>query len=279
MVNAGDGSAGLGRLRTVFLSDIHLGYRGCQADFLLDFLKQVDTDQLVLVGDIIDLWSMRRRPYWPDSHQAVVRQILEIAAGGTRVVYVPGNHDEPLRDFCGQTISAIEICRDFIHETAAGERYLVLHGDDFDGAVHFSGFLKILGERIYDALMWLGRGVQRARRWLGFGHWSLAAWLKHQVPDARRYIERFEHAAAHAALRHGLDGVICGHIHRPEIRVVDGVRYCNDGDWVEHCSALIEDCHGTLSVITWTERLDVLKVGRALRSDDRTAVPALQSAA
>jgi UDP-2,3-diacylglucosamine pyrophosphatase LpxH len=279
MVDASGGRAGLGRLRTVFLSDIHLGYRGCQADFLLDFLERLDTEQLVLVGDIIDLWSMRRRPYWPDAHQAVIRKIMAIAASGTRVVYVPGNHDDPFRDFCGHEFAGITVCRDFIHETAAGERYLVLHGDDFDGAVQFSGFLKVLGERIYDALMWLGRGVQHVRRALGFGHWSLAAWLKHQVPDARRYIERFEHAAAHAALRHGLDGVICGHIHRPEIRVVDGIRYCNDGDWVEHCSALIENARGDLSIVVWTDRPAVVKSTPAARGPIDRVEPELESAA
>ena len=247
-------------LRTVFISDVHLGFRGCQAGYLLDFLNHLDTEQLVLVGDIVDLWSLKRSMYWPVAHQDVLRAILRIARCGTRVVYVPGNHDEGFRELCGGEIAGIEIRRDFIHEAADGKRYLVVHGDDFDGAVKFSGALKHFGERMYDVLLWAGRGIQAVRRRFGFGYWSLASWIKHQVPDARRYIERFEHAAAHAAVRHGLDGIICGHNHRPEIRSVDGIRYCNDGDWVEHCSALTEDRNGRLALIRWTERADVLQV-------------------
>jgi UDP-2,3-diacylglucosamine pyrophosphatase LpxH len=250
-------------LRTVFISDVHLGFRGCQAGYLLDFLNQLDTEQLVLVGDIVDLWSLKRSMYWPVAHQDVLKAILRIARSGTKVVYVPGNHDEGLRELCGGEIAGIDIRRDFIHETADGRRYLVLHGDDFDGAVKFSGALKHFGERMYDVLLWAGRGIQAVRRRFGFGYWSLASWIKHQVPDARRYIERFEHAAAHAALRHGLDGVICGHIHRPEIRSVDGIRYCNDGDWVEHCSALTEDRHGRLALIRWTERAEPLPIAES----------------
>jgi len=250
----------LPRLRTAFVSDVHLGFRGCQAEYLLDFLKHLDAEHLVLVGDIVDLWSLKRSVYWPVSHQEVLRAILKLARSGTKVTYVPGNHDEGFRELCGAEVAGITIRRDFIHVAADGRRYLVLHGDDFDNAVKFSGLLKHFGERIYDVLLWAGRGVQAVRRRFGFGHWSLASWIKYQVPDARLYIERFEHAAAHAAARHGLDGVICGHIHRPGIRMVDGIRYCNDGDWVEHCSALVEDRNGRLSLLRWTERADVLGV-------------------
>jgi len=264
-------------LRSVFISDVHLGFRGCQADYLLDFLTQLDTEQLVLVGDIVDLWSLKRSMYWPVAHQDVLRAILKLARSGTKVVYVPGNHDEGFRELCGGEIAGIEIRRDFIHEAADGKRYLVLHGDDFDGAVKFSGALKHFGERMYDVLLWAGRGIQAVRRRFGFGYWSLASWIKHQLPDAMRYIERFEHAAAHAARRHGLDGVICGHIHRPEIRAVDGIRYCNDGDWVEHCSALTEDRNGRLALIRWTERADVLRVAETDAA--AAAVAAFETAA
>ena len=242
------------RLRTVFISDLHLGFRGCQAEYLLEFLEQLKTDQLVLVGDIVDLWSLKKSLYWPPAHQAVVRRILKLAHDGTKVIYVPGNHDEECRELCGAEVAGIEVRRDFIHETADGKRFLVLHGDDFDAAVTFSAALKGVGEWLYDGMLWLGRGVAALRRRLGFGYWSLASWVKSQVPDARRYIERFEHAAVHAARKHGLDGVICGHIHRPGIRDVEGIRYCNDGDWVEHCTALTEDRAGTLALLHWAAR-------------------------
>ena len=241
-------------LRTVFISDVHLGFRGCQAEYLLDFLTQFDAEQLVLVGDILDLWSLKRSLYWPVAHQEVVKAILRIVHRGARVVYVPGNHDEEFRELCGATLGGIEIRRDFIHETADGRRFLVLHGDDFDAAVKFSGLLKGVGERFYDLMLWLGRGVQWLRRRFGFGYWSLATWVKQKIPDARLYIARFESAAAHAAARYGLDGVICGHIHRPEIRDVDGIQYCNAGDWVEHCSALVEHRNGQLEILEWADR-------------------------
>ena len=241
------------RARTAFISDVHLGFRGCQADYLLQFLNQLDAEQLVLVGDIVDLWSLRRSPYWPPSHQAVLHAILRLARSGTRVIYVPGNHDQGFRELCGAQIEGIEIGRDFIHETADGRRYLVVHGDEFDGAGTFASWLKNLGERLYDVILWAGRCLQWVRRRFGYGDWSLATWIKEQVPDARRYIARFEHAAAYAALRHGLDGVVCGHIRRSGLREVDGVRYCNDGDWVEHCSALIEDRNGRLALMYFTD--------------------------
>jgi len=242
------------RARTVFVSDVHLGFRGCQSTLLLDFLRHLDTERLVLVGDIVDLWSLKRSHFWPEEHQQIVRRILELARSGVEVVYVPGNHDDALREFCGQTVCGIEVRRDFVHVAADGRRYLVLHGDDFDGAVQFSGALRRFGEFMYDIMLRLGRGVHAVRSRLGLGHWSLATWVKQQVPDAREYIARFEHAAAHEAQRRGLDGVICGHIHRPGIRQVGGVQYCNDGDWVEHCTALVEDRSGRMALVEWTER-------------------------
>lgn len=240
------------RARTVFVSDVHLGSRACHATAFLDFLRRVSTDRLVLVGDVVDLWALRRALFWPDEHQECLRAILALARAGTEVVYVPGNHDAALRELCGLELAGVQVERDFVHVAADGRRYLVVHGDDFDGAVQFSGALRVFGAFMYDAMIHLGRAVHATRRRLGLPHWSLATWVKQRVPDAREYVARFEHAAAHEALRRGLDGVICGHIHRPGVREVDGVLYCNDGDWVEHCTALVEDRSGRMGLVEWT---------------------------
>ena len=257
------------RMRCAFISDVHLGFRGCQADYLLDFLNNIQVEQLVLVGDIVDLWSLKKTVYWPVAHHDVLRKILQMARSGVKVIYVPGNHDEGFRELCGAEVAGIDIRRDFIHETSDGKRYLVVHGDEFDGAVAFSGLLRHVGERLYDVVLFAARRVHAVRRGLGFGYWSLASWFKQRVPDARLYTERFEQAAAHAAARVGLDGIICGHIHHPGIRTVDGVRYCNDGDWVEHCSALVEDQNGRLSILHWTGQVDAVipVIEQAVESD------------
>lgn len=236
-------------VRTVFLSDIHLGARACEAERLLSFLRGVRAERLVLLGDIVDLWSLRRTMYWPESHHAVVRALLDLARSGVEVVYLPGNHDAAFREFCGLEVAGVEVCTEFVHQAADGRRYLVVHGDAFDGAVQFSGALRRFGAFMYDVMIWLGRGVHVARRVVGLPRWSLATWVKERVPDACRYVERFERAAAHEALRRGLDGVICGHIHRPGVRDVGGILYCNDGDWVEHCTALVEDRTGRLALV------------------------------
>jgi UDP-2,3-diacylglucosamine pyrophosphatase LpxH len=222
--------------RTVFLSDVHLGSRGCEAERLLAFLRSLRTQRLVLVGDVVDLWSLKRDVYWPESHQEILRTIVDFARRGTEVIYVPGNHDAAFRELCGVDLAGVQVCHDLVHQCADGRRFLVVHGDAFDGAVQFSGVLRRFGAFMYDVMIGLGRGVHAARRVLGLGRWSLATWVKERVPDARRYVDRFERAAAHEALRRGLDGVICGHIHRPGVRELDGILYCNDGDWVEHCT-------------------------------------------
>jgi UDP-2,3-diacylglucosamine pyrophosphatase LpxH len=240
------------RARTVFVSDVHLGSRGCHAAAFLDFLRRVSTDRLVLVGDVVDLWALRRSLFWPDEHQECLRAVLALARAGTEIVYVPGNHDAALRELCGLELAGVQVERDFVHVAADGRRYLVVHGDDFDGAVQFSGALRVFGAFMYDVMLHLGRAVHAARRRLGLPHWSLATWVKQRVPDAREYVSRFEHAAAHEAVRRGLDGVICGHIHRPGVREVDGIVYCNDGDWVEHCTALVEDRSGRMALVEWT---------------------------
>jgi len=240
-------------VRSVFISDVHLGSRGCNATALLSFLREVQTDNLYLVGDIVDLWSLRKTFYWPQEHNNVVRTILGKAKHGTRVVYVPGNHDEDFREFAGSVFGNLEIVNDCIHVTAQGERLLVLHGDEFDSVVKCSRWLAALGSRAYDFSIDMNRHFNRIRRFFGYEYWSLANYLKHKVKNAVNYISSFEQAVAHEVRRRGVDGVVCGHIHRAEIVRIDGVLYCNDGDWVESCSALVEDRNGCLSIWNWAD--------------------------
>ena len=241
------------KVRSVFLSDVHLGTRECRADRLLDFLHSVDMERLYLVGDIIDLWSLRKGIYWPQQHSNVLRTLLGKAKQGTRIIVVPGNHDEPLREFCGQAFGNIEFHRDCVHVSARGLRLLVLHGDEFDGIVRGGRLVALLGSHLYDLVLRWSYRLNVLRGLLGLRHWSLATWIKGRVGNAVRHVERFEHAAAAAARRAGLDGVICGHIHRPEVAALQGVLYCNDGDWVEHCTALVEDRSGELELWDWSQ--------------------------
>jgi UDP-2,3-diacylglucosamine pyrophosphatase LpxH len=251
-------SASVLRFRSVFISDVHLGFRGCSADYLLDFLHSIETDTLYLVGDIIDLWSLRKSFFWPQQHSNVIRTILGKAKHGTRVVYIPGNHDSTFREYDGMVFGNLEIRREAVHETADGRRFLVLHGDEFDGVIKASPLLEALGNRAYAFILRLNRYVNFFRRMFGFPYWSIAAYLKHKVKNAVKYIANFERALALEARRRGLDGMICGHIHRAEITDIDGVLYCNDGDWVESCTTLTEDHSGRLSLLRWTERKAIL---------------------
>jgi UDP-2,3-diacylglucosamine pyrophosphatase LpxH len=202
---------------------------------------------------------MRRSFFWPQQHNDVLRTILGKAKGGSRVIYVPGNHDAELREFCGSVFGNLEIRRKFVHETAAGESLLVVHGDEFDAAVKFSPWLAKLGASAYDFTLRLNLYVNTLRRLCGFPYWSLAAWLKTRIANARDYIEAFERTAAEAARRRGVDGIVCGHIHRAGIRDMNGVRYCNDGDWVESCTALVEDMNGRLALWSWPELRGMLE--------------------
>lgn len=252
------------RLRSVFISDVHLGSRGCQAQFLLDFLRSVECEQIYLVGDIIDFWALSKGIYWPQAHNDVIRTLLGMARHGTRVVYIPGNHDRLLRDHEGLVFGNVEIRRDAIHETADGRRFLVLHGDEFDSIVRASPALESIGSSAYDLVLRLNRYVNAVRLRLGFPYWSLAAFLKHQVKNAVKYIAGFERALAAEARQRDVHGVICGHIHRAEIAEIEGILYCNDGDWVESCTTLVEDHSGRLSLLRWTETRAVLVGGQAV---------------
>jgi UDP-2,3-diacylglucosamine pyrophosphatase LpxH len=248
------------KIRTAFISDLHLGARECQATEIADFLRRVEMEELYLVGDIVDLWSMRRGIYWPAAHQEVFKLIIAKARSGTRVVYVPGNHDDLARAMVGSLLAGIEVRNECVHITRAGKRLLVLHGDVFDGAVRFSPLLKATGCALYTAILFANRPVNFLRMMLGLPRWSLATWLKSRVGNAMTYVRRFEQAAAHAAAARGVDGIVCGHIHRPQMAEIGGVLYCNDGDWVEHCTALIEDRNGALSI--WEHRSELLQAVR-----------------
>ena len=239
------------RHRTIFISDVHLGTRGCKAELLADFLARNTCDTLYLVGDIVDGWQLRRRWYWTDAQSRVVGEILRKVDDGVRVVYVPGNHDEFLRAYCGRSIAGIEVVRETIHETAAGLRLLVLHGDQFDGVIGYAKWLAHVGDRAYAVALALNDRLHVLRRGLGLPYWSLSAYLKKKVKNAVEYVSRFEEVVARAAAPKGVDGVICGHIHQAEMRQIGPILYLNDGDWVESCTALVEDAHGHLEILRW----------------------------
>ena len=239
------------RYRSVFISDLHLGTRGCRSDFLIDFLKRTECDPLYLVGDVVDGWRLRKSWYWHDEFDQVVRLILDKAEQGTRVTYIPGNHDEMFRQWLGLEVAGVKLVREAVHEAADGRRYLVIHGDEFDGVIRYAKFLALLGDWAYDWALAVNRIFNAARRKLGYPYWSLSQWLKRQVKEAVKAIDRFESALAHEARRRGMDGVVCGHIHHAEMREVGGVMYMNDGDWVESCTALVEDFDGEFRLVDW----------------------------
>jgi len=240
--------------RTVWISDTHLGTAGCNADLLLDFLCSVECETLYLVGDIVDGWQLRKGWYWPPRHNDVVRCVLKKAKHGTRVVYVPGNHDEAFRDYVGLNFGGVEVAAEAVHLTADGRRLLILHGDEFDGVVLYAKWLALLGDHAYTLLLKLNRAVNVSRRLLGLPYWSLSAEIKKRVKNAVQYISRFEQVVAHAAYERGVDGVVCGHIHSAEVRQIGEVTYYNDGDWVESCTALVEHCDGHMEIVDWAER-------------------------
>jgi UDP-2,3-diacylglucosamine pyrophosphatase LpxH len=239
--------------RSIFISDTHLGTRGCRGDFLADFLRRTSAQNLFLVGDIIDGWRLRKSWYWDDDHDDVLRQILRYARGGTKVTYIPGNHDEMFRSWlpANVDISGIRLCKEAEHVTADGKRFLIIHGDEFDNVVRYAKFLALLGDWAYTTALVANRWFNTARRHLGLPYWSLSAWLKRQVKEAVKAIDRFEFALAAEARRRGFDGVVCGHIHHAEMREVDGIMYMNDGDWVESCTALVEHHDGRMELIDW----------------------------
>ena len=240
------------KFRTIWISDVHLGTRGCNAEMLVDFLRSVECETLYLVGDIIDGWRLRKGWYWPDAHNEVIRRILKMAHRGTRVVFVVGNHDEMLREYAGLTFGGVELVLDTVHHTADGRRLLVTHGDSFDGVVLYAKWLAILGDKAYSVLLRANVLVHAVRRRFKLPYWSLSAHLKKRVKNAVQFVCAFEEAVARETSERGLDGVVCGHIHSAEIRRIGDITYYNDGDWVESCTALTEDSHGHMAIIDWS---------------------------
>ena len=240
------------RHRTIFISDTHLGTRGCKADLLLDFLEHNDCHTLYLVGDIVDGWRLKEAWYWNETHSRVIRAVLDKVKQGTRVIYVPGNHDEALRDYCGFLLAGVEIAWEAMHETADGRKLLVIHGDHADGIIAHARWLAKVGDWAYTLALRLNDVLNSVRRRLGMCYWSLSAYLKDKVKNAAAFIANFEEVLARMAHERGADGVVCGHIHRAEIRRIGDILYCNDGDWVESCTALTEDWRGHLEIVQWT---------------------------
>ncbi|MEM7053713.1 MAG: UDP-2,3-diacylglucosamine diphosphatase [Pseudomonadota bacterium] len=246
-------------VRTIWISDVHLGFPGCSAEFLLDFIRDMRCENLYLVGDIIDFWSLKKKRYWPQEHNNVVRSILGKAKHDTNVIYVPGNHDEAMRTYDGLTLGNVKIRDQIVHEMIDGRRFLIMHGDQFDAVVMNSKLLTLVGSHAYEVLLKASRLVNWVRGKMGREYWSLAAFLKHKVKNAVNYIERFERAVAREANSQNVDGLICGHIHRAELTDLDGITYMNCGDWVESCTALIEQHDGTLELWKLSGEPEMLK--------------------
>ena len=249
------------RYRTIWISDVHLGTRGCNAALLTDFLGAIECETLYLAGDIVDGWRLKKGWYWPDSHNEVVRRLLKMAHRGTLVVFVAGNHDEMLRDYAGLSFGGIELVLEAVHVTADGRRLLVTHGDSFDGVVLYARWLAFLGDQAYGWLLRANMLFNAVRRRFKLPYWSLSAHMKRRVKNAVQYVCSFEEAVAREARERGFDGVVCGHIHTAEIRQIGGITYYNDGDWVESCTALAEDAQGAMTIIDWAaeNRLAVAK--------------------
>ncbi|OYY90476.1 MAG: UDP-2,3-diacylglucosamine hydrolase [Sphingomonas sp. 28-66-16] len=250
------------QFRTIWISDIHLGTRGCNAEMLIDFLDHVDSETLYLVGDIIDGWRLKKKFYWPSAHNDIVWRLLKRAKRGTKVIYIPGNHDEIFRQFSGLDFGGVAIRRKAIHETADGRRLLVLHGDEFDAITLAHTWLAHIGDVAYNGLMALNRWVNAFRRTFNMPYWSLSKHAKAKVKNAVEFISNYEEIVAQAAGARGVDGVVCGHIHTAEFRRIGNVDYYNDGDWVEGCTALVEYADGRMEILHWADEIAVRELAK-----------------
>ena len=259
------------RVRSIFLSDIHLGTRACQAGRLLSFLRQYDSERLYLVGDIIDFWAMSRGIYWSRQQNTFIQKVLKRARHSTQVIFVPGNHDEALREYVGTSFGDIQLVQEHIHVAADGKRYAVLHGDEFDQVTRHHRWVAMLGDVSYNLLVRLNTWLSLVRRTLGIsGYWSLAGFAKRKVKGAVSFIYDFEDSVMRAVHDRGLDGVICGHIHSAELRDIDGLTYMNCGDWVDSCTAIVEHHDGRMELINW--------IGEAAEKEEDPAELALEAA-
>ena len=262
------------RFRTLFISDVHLGSKAAKTDYLLDFLRANEAETIILVGDIVDGWRLKRSWYWPQACNDVVQKLLRNARKGSRIIYIPGNHDEFMRDFPGLHFGGIEVAQRHMHEGADGQKYLVLHGDEFDVVVRNARLLAYLGDWAYDMAILVNIVLSAVRRRLGLPYWSFSAWAKLQVKHAVNFIGEFQRVVAEEARRENADGVICGHIHHAVIEDIGGVRYINTGDWVESCTAIAEHHDGTMELITWRELSGVAAI-----REDTTEVEAMMTRA
>ena len=240
------------KCKTLWLSDIHLGSKDSQVEHLISLLNSIECEKIFLLGDIIDLWSMKKRFWWPSIHYQVVQILFKMSQSGTRVIYIPGNHDATMREYVSSLIGGIEVMEEAIHTTAAGKKMLLVHGDCFDEYILVGRLAKFIGNFGYPFLLWVNRNILKFTSFLGYRHWSLASYIKSRIKGAREAIETFENAAVSEVKRRKLDGIICGHIHQPDLKLKDGVIYCNDGDWVEHCTAIIEESSGNLKLLDCT---------------------------
>ena len=240
--------------RSIWISDFHLGTRGCQSELLLEFIKHTQSEKLYLVGDIIDGWALKNTWYWPQSHNDVVQKILRKARHGAEVFYISGNHDEVMRGFAPVNFGGVSILNQVIHETVDKKKYLVVHGDQFDGIIQCAKWLAMLGSITYDFLIYFNRYINFFRKKLGYEYWSLSNYLKFTVKNAVKFVSEYEKLVCNYAKQFKVEGIICGHIHHANMQSMNGIHYINDGDWVESCTALVEHFDGKLELINWTEK-------------------------
>ncbi len=240
--------------RSIWISDFHLGTRGCQSELLLEFIKHTQSEKLYLVGDIIDGWALKNTWYWPQSHNDVVQKILRKARHGAEVFYISGNHDEVMRGFVPVNFGGVSILNQVIHETVDKKKYLVVHGDQFDGIIQCAKWLAMLGSITYDFLIYFNRYINFFRKKLGYEYWSLSNYLKFTVKNAVKFVSEYEKLVCNYAKQFKVEGIICGHIHHANMQSMNGIHYINDGDWVESCTALVEHFDGKLELINWTEK-------------------------